>query len=105
MTEKLPAVAGDIAKNHVDLWEAYSELGKAASSAGPLEGREKRLVKLGLAIAIGSEGAIHSHARRALQEGLSADEIQHAALLAIPTIGFPRAVAALSWITDITDKN
>lgn len=105
MAEKLPAAAGDVANQHSELWAAYKELGKAASAAGPLDGREKRLVKLGLAIAIGSEGAVHSHTRRALQEGLSPDQIKHAALLAIPTIGFPSAVAALTWIADITDKN
>ena len=105
MKDKLPAAADDVASRHGNLWAAYKELGKAASTAGPLEGREKRLVKLGLAIAVGSEGAVHSHARRGLQEGLTADEIKHTALMAIPTIGFPRAMAALSWITDITDDS
>ena len=103
MVEKLPAAAGNIAKQFPDLWKAYQGLGKSASDAGPLDDRQKRLVKLGLAIALGSEGAVHSHARRALQEGFSAEDVKHAALLAIPTIGFPRAVAALSWITDVTD--
>ncbi|MBT8471846.1 MAG: carboxymuconolactone decarboxylase family protein [Marinicaulis sp.] len=105
MKDKLPAAASDIASSHSKLWSAYKALGKTASSSGPLGDREKRLVKLGLAIAIGSEGAVHSHVRRALQDGFSADEIKHTALLAIPTIGFPRAMAALSWITDITDTN
>lgn len=104
MKDKLPGVASDIADSHSQLWTAYKALGKAASSAGPLGNREKRLVKLGLAIAAGSEGAVHSHARRALQEGLSAEDVKHTALLAIPTIGFPRAMAALSWVTDITDN-
>ncbi len=103
MSEKLPAAAGNIAKSHPELWEAYRSLGEASSAAGPLGARDVRLVKLGLAIATGSEGAVHSHTRRALQEGLSADEIKHTALLAIPTIGFPHSIAALSWIMDITD--
>lgn len=65
--------------------------------------RARRLVKLALAIGAGSEGAVHSHARRALAEGLTRDEIKHTALLAITTLGFPQAIAALSWIEDITD--
>jgi alkylhydroperoxidase/carboxymuconolactone decarboxylase family protein YurZ len=65
--------------------------------------RARWLVKLALAIGGGSEGAVHSHARRALAEGLTRDEIKHAALLAITTLGFPQAIAALSWIEDITD--
>ena len=101
--EKLPAAAGDVANTYPEVWKAYSALGKSASDAGPLDGRARRLVKLALAIGAGSEGAVHSHARRALAEGLTRDEVKHAALLAITTLGFPRAIAALSWIEDITD--
>jgi alkylhydroperoxidase/carboxymuconolactone decarboxylase family protein YurZ len=103
MTEELPSAAGDIAKNHPELWKAYAALGKTAADAGPLDLRARRLVKLALAIGAGSEGAVHSHARRALDEGMTAAELKHAALLAITTIGFPRAIAALSWIEDVTD--
>lgn len=100
----LPAAAGDLAQKHPELWKAYSALGAAASAAGPLDARSRRLVKLALAIGAQSEGAVHSHARQALDEGLSAAEIKHAALLAVTTIGFPKAIAALSWIEDITDR-
>lgn len=78
-------------------------LGKASGEIGPLNARDRRLVKLGFAIRLGSEGAVHSHTRRALEECQSTNEIKHAALIAITTIGFPSAVAALSWIGDITD--
>ena len=53
----------------------------------------------------GSEGAVHSHVRRALEEGVSAEELKQVAMLAIPTTGFPTAVAALTWIEDITDPD
>lgn len=99
----LPAAAGEIANDYPDLWKAYANLGKASAASGPLDLRARRLVKLGLAIGMGSEGAVHSHVRRALDEGVSTEQLKHAALLAIPTIGFPRAIAALSWISDITD--
>lgn len=106
MTNKeLPAAAGDIKNNHPDLWNAYSRLGEAAATSGPLDKKAQRLVKLALAIGARSEGAVHSHSRRALAEGVSADEIKHAALLAITTLGFPQAIAALSWIEDITDRS
>jgi alkylhydroperoxidase/carboxymuconolactone decarboxylase family protein YurZ len=61
-----------------------------------------RLVKLALAVGALSEGAVHSHARRALDDGISGDELKQVALLAIPTLGFPQAVKALTWIEDIT---
>lgn len=101
--ENLPSTAGGVAKKYPDLWAAYAALGKSASDAGPLDARSRRLVKLALAIGAGSEGAVHSHTRRAIADGLSADEIKQVALLAITTLGFPRAAAALSWIEDITD--
>lgn len=101
----LPSKAGDIASKFPELWAAYEALGKSASDAGPLDARSRRLAKLALAIGTGSEGAVHSHARRALADGLSASEIKHVGLLAITTLGFPRAAAALSWIEDITDPD
>jgi len=97
----LPSLASKVAEEHPDLWQAYEALGKACAKAGPLDSRTIRLVKLALAIGRGSEGAVHSHVRRGLDEGLSGEELHHVALLAAPTLGFPAAVKALSWINDI----
>ncbi len=105
MTERdLPAGALRVAERHAAVWRAYEQLGAACSEAGPLDDRTRRLVKLALAIGGGSEGGVHSHVRRALAEGVSVAELTHVALLAIPTLGFPRAVAALTWIEDITKQ-
>lgn len=100
---KLPGAAGDVANRHPDLWNAYTALGEACAEAGPLDARTRRLVKLALAVGAASEGATHSHARRALEEGTEAEALRQVALLAIPTLGFPRAVAALTWIEDLTE--
>ncbi|WP_404379532.1 carboxymuconolactone decarboxylase family protein [Caenispirillum salinarum] len=101
MNDKLPAAAGDLAQKHPDVWKAYSALGEACAKAGPLDDNERRLVKLALAIGAASEGGVHSHCRRALAEGISPEAIQQVAILAIGTLGFPQAVAALTWIDDI----
>ncbi len=101
--EALPSGAGEVAKAYPTVWNAYAQLGKACSQAGPLEGRTARLVKLALAIGALSEGAVHSHTRRALTEGLTKEELKQVALLAIPTLGFPQGVKVLTWIEDITD--
>jgi alkylhydroperoxidase/carboxymuconolactone decarboxylase family protein YurZ len=61
------------------------------------------LVKLALAVGALAEGAVHSHTRRALADGLAPEELKQVALLAIPTLGFPQGVKALTWIEDITD--
>ena len=101
--EELPAQAGDFARQAPEVWKAYSELGKSCSESGPIDGETKRLVKLALAVGSQSEGAVHSHVRRGLDEGVEPEALEHVALLAIPTLGFPKAMAALSWINDITD--
>jgi alkylhydroperoxidase/carboxymuconolactone decarboxylase family protein YurZ len=102
--EELPSGAGDVARQYPAVWNAFSTLGEACSNAGPLHGSAARLVKLALAIGASSEGAVHSHTRRALAEGVSREELKHVALLAIPTVGLPQAVRALTWIEDVTDK-
>lgn len=101
-TEKLPGAAAIIAEEHPEVWQAFTELGQRCSDAGSLDDRTKRLVKIALTIGAGSVGGTHSHVRRALAEGVSAEELEQVALLCIPTLGFPKAVAALTWIRDYT---
>ena len=105
MRDDLPHGAADVATNHPEVWDAYSDLGRAVAEAGPLDARERRLVKLALAVASQREGATHSHARRALEEGMSPEALRQVALLAIPTAGFPAAVAGLTWIQDILEED
>lgn len=102
--EKLPAGAARIASRYPKIWDAFQQLGAATAQAGPLDARDIRLVKLALAVASQSEGAVHSHTRRALDEGISSDALVHVALVAIPSIGLAKAVAALTWIEDIVRK-
>lgn len=104
MTDNLPSMAGRIAKAYPDVWRACQDLGAACGKAGPVEGKALRLVKLAFAIGALSEGAVHSHARRGLEEGLTAGELRHVALLAMPTLGFPQGVRALSWIEDVVGE-
>jgi alkylhydroperoxidase/carboxymuconolactone decarboxylase family protein YurZ len=101
MVVKLPAGAAKIAKRYPQIWAAYQQLGAACAETGPLDARTLRLVKLAIAIGAESEGAVHSHVRRGLDEGLSAEELLHVSLLAIPSLGLAKAVAAMTWIEDI----
>jgi alkylhydroperoxidase/carboxymuconolactone decarboxylase family protein YurZ len=101
MKENLPSGAGRLAELYPDVWAAYAGLGAAVADAGPLDPKTRRLVKLALAIGKESEGAVHSHVRRALAEGITAPELRHVMLLSIPTLGLPAAVKALTWIDDL----
>ena len=83
MRVNLPAGAARIARRHPKIWSAYEQLGAACADAGPLDARTRRLVKLALAVASQSEGAVHSHTRRGTEEGLTREECLHVTLLAI----------------------
>ncbi len=100
MSAKLPGAAGDLAEAFPEIWDAYSNLGQACAQAGPLTDREKRLVKLALSVGAQSEGAVHSHTRRARAEGIEPEALTQVALLGIGPLGFPQAVAAKTWIED-----
>ncbi len=99
----LPVAAQHVATEHPDVWAAFQQLGSAVNQAGPLEQRTKRLVRLALAIGANSRGAVHSHTRRGLDEGLDAAELEHVALLAATTLGWPQAVKGLTWVKDVTE--
>jgi 4-carboxymuconolactone decarboxylase len=99
---KLPGAALHMAREHPALWEAFQHLGEEASRAGPLDARTRRLIHLALAIAASSEGATHSHARRAAAEGITPEELDHVAVLAITTVGWSQAIKGLTWVRDIT---
>ncbi|NJL50381.1 MAG: carboxymuconolactone decarboxylase family protein [Blastochloris sp.] len=101
--EHLPAKAGELARSHPDIWKAYAALGSACASAGPLDAAQQRLVKLALALGAASEGAAHSHTRRAMAEGHDPAILKQIALLAIPMLGFANGMRMLSWIEDVTD--
>jgi 4-carboxymuconolactone decarboxylase len=98
---KLPAQYVGISKKFKKYSKAVENLGKAAKSAGPIKAKNSHLIQMAAAAAIRSEGAVHSHARRALQAGASPEELQHAIILLSSTIGFPTVSAALSWVDDV----
>lgn len=81
--------------------QAYEQLGKATQEWGPLDKKSRELVKLGVAVGNRHEGGVHSHTRRALDAGATADEVRHVVLLSLTTIGFPSMIAALTWVEDV----
>lgn len=85
------------------VWEAYDRLGQSVHAEGPLDQKSRELVKLALAIGARYEGAVHSSTRKALAAGASPDEIYQVILLAMPTVGFPTTIAAMTWANDILE--
>jgi 4-carboxymuconolactone decarboxylase len=101
MSEHLPQVYVAFRKGFPEIAQRLDALAIATESAGPLDERAQRLVKLALAVAKESPGAVRSNVRKALEAGDSADEIRHVVLLAITTCGFPTAVASMQWVDDV----
>lgn len=83
---------------------AVENLGATIRKSGPINRKNAELIQLAAAASVQSEGSVHSHTRRAMEAGASKEEIYHALLLLISTVGFPKVAAALSWAQDIVEK-
>src|SRR5437588_13038179 len=101
---KLPARYLQFQKRHPRVFQAYDALGATTAEAGPLDDKTRALVKLAIAVGGQMEGAVHSHARRALETGCVAEEIRHVVLLGITTLGFPSMMKAMSWVEDVLSQ-
>lgn len=101
MTVTPPDFYLEMQKDHPAFFDAWEAVGTAVRGAGPLDARTAHLVQLAASAALRSEGAVHSHTRRALDAGATAAEIRQTLMLTAPTIGFPNVMAALSWAQDV----
>jgi len=99
--EKYPGWYSFIKGKHPNFMKILEQLGETVRQEGPLDEKTAHLVQLAGAAASRSEGAVHSHARRALEAGATPEEIYHAVILLTSTIGFPPTSAALSWVYDV----
>jgi len=100
VSKRMPRAVTDFQRRHADVWEAFTELGERCHEAGPLDEKCRRLVKLALSIGAGLEGATHSAVRNARKSGVTPQEMNHVAVLAITTLGLPAATRAMTWIED-----
>jgi 4-carboxymuconolactone decarboxylase len=98
---KAPKRYQDFSRKYHKIALAYEEMGAACHAAGPLDEKARALIKLAISIGARLEGGVHAQTRKSLDAGATPEELSHVALLAIPTIGFPPAMACMSWIEDI----
>ena len=103
MDKKLPSAYRRFGDAQPRIMKAYEELSAATLAEGPLDRKHAELVKIGITVGAGLEGATHSHVRRALEAGAQPEEIRHAIRLALTTVGFPTMMAALGWANDVLD--
>ena len=91
-------------RNNPRFAQRFEQLGELCMTDGPLSAKCCELIKIGAAGALGLEGAVHAHVRRAREAGAHRDEIRHAVLLLTTTAGFPRMMAAMSWVEEELKK-
>jgi alkylhydroperoxidase/carboxymuconolactone decarboxylase family protein YurZ len=91
-------------RDYPQIWSAFSKLAEQCHDGGPLDDKTRRLIKVALSLGAGLEGATHSAVRHARDTGITEKEIEHVAVLAITTLGFPSAMRALSWLHDDKSK-
>ena len=101
MSKKIADHYKMVKKYHPNYLEAVENLGETAKAAGPIEAKQAQLIQLAASIAVKSEGATHSHTKRALEAGASKEEIRHCVLLLTNTLGFPNVMAGMSWVNDV----
>jgi 4-carboxymuconolactone decarboxylase len=100
----LPEIYQKFSQELPDILEKYKLLGTACRAVGPLDEKTQDLVKLGIAIGLGSQGAVRSHTRKALAAGAGRKEILQVVLLSLTTTGFPNMIAALGWAEEVLEK-
>jgi len=84
-----------------EAWDAIHEAG----ATGPLDAKTQRLVKLAVAIGGLREGAVHASVRKAMDMGVTIEEMEQVVALAAGTLGMPSTVAAFTWVRDVTHKD
>jgi hypothetical protein len=75
VSDYLPAIYTRVREQYPEVAGALDQLARISDGAGPLDDRSCRLVKLGIAIGALAEGAVRSNARKALDAGITPDEI------------------------------
>jgi len=99
----LPEIFQQFTRDHKEIAHALERVGDLCSNAGPIEGKHRHLIQLGIAIGAESKGAVRSHVRRALQAGASPQEVAQVVLLSVSLVGFPGMIAAYGWVREVLE--
>jgi alkylhydroperoxidase/carboxymuconolactone decarboxylase family protein YurZ len=101
---KPPKFYTDFLQKYPEVGAQYQKLGDTVHNQGPLNERERALVKLAISGSHLFHSALKSHIKKAVAVGVNRQEMEHVALLLLPTIGFPTMMAMLGVIEDQFSK-
>ncbi len=97
-----PSTHGDFTSRFPHLADAWSAIAEAGRQ-GPLDAKTRRLIKLAVAMGALREGAVHASVRKALGQGVTAEELYQVVALSASTLGLPSAVACYTWIKEVVE--
>ncbi len=99
--KKAPGPFRKFVETYPECGMTYEALALASREAAGFPEKDAELVKLALAMGSRLEGAVHSHARRALEAGATVAQVRGVALLGLTTLGLPHTMMGTSWIEDV----
>ena len=101
---KAPKAYQEFITRYPELGEAWQLMSRAGKGCEELELKTQLLMKLGIAVGAQRPGSVSSAVRKALDAGVSVNEIEQVVALAASTIGLPASVASYGWISEAIRK-
>ncbi len=92
---EIPPLLKDLKERYPRVWSSHEQLSEACLEAGPLDRKTALLVKVGIAASSRKRTPLATHIRRALDEGVTPDEVEHAIILTASTQGLSTMMQAL----------
>ena len=87
-----------------EIYARHEALGREIhEKIGPLPENSRWLIKIAISAASNHQRALGTHIKKAQAAGVTDDEIKHALLLLIPTVGFPAFMKAYSILDKLVD--
>lgn len=75
MAKELSGVIKEVRLGTPEVMKAFSAMASTATSAGALDSRTKELIALAIAVAIRCDGCVAFHAKAAVEQGATRDEV------------------------------
>ena len=95
-----PDTFREFKSRHEAIWTLQEASAKAIGEAGPLDRKTRELIKVGIALGANLQTATRRHVHLAIECGATREEVEHAILLGINTIGFPATMIGWKAATD-----
>jgi AhpD family alkylhydroperoxidase len=83
MTKELTAQLRNLRGGAPDVMKAFSAIAQSALTPKALDGKTKELIALGIGVAVRCDDCIAFHAKAALEQGASREEVAEALAMAI----------------------